>query len=81
MNRTFLPDDDHLIISFQELETAWRMMAVPDKLKHIDDTIAAVRRINQAHGPQKAVFNMVSATAWLTADDCDADIGIASDNG
>ncbi len=77
----FLPNDAYMLISFDELETAWRMMTAPDKLKHLDATISAVRRLNQLYGPQKALYHMISATAWLTADDRVGELGIDSDNG
>ena len=81
MKRDFLPNDTYMLISFDELETVWRMMAVPDKLKHLDAAVSAVRRLNQMHGPQKALYNMISATAWLTAEDCDTEVGLDSDSG
>ena len=68
MKRTFLPDDNYLLISFTELETAWQMLASPDKLPHISDTLKAIRELNRQYGPEKATFTMVSATAWLTED-------------
>ena len=77
----FLPNDAYMLISFDELETAWRMMAAPDKLKHLDAAISAVRRLNQQHGPQKALYNMISATAWLTADGYVEEVGLDSGNG
>ena len=80
-DRDFLPNDTYMLISFDELETAWRMLAAPDKLQHLDATISAVRRLNQLHGPQKALYHMISATAWLTADVQEEELGIDSDNG
>ena len=81
MERDFTPNDTYMIINFNELETAWRMMAMPDKLTHLDDTLSTVRRLNQLHGPQKALFHMVSATAWLMADESTPDRGPGSGSG
>ncbi len=81
MTRAFLPNEEHLIISFQELEMAWRMLAAPDKQAHIEDALAAIQRLNINYGPQKAVFNMISATAWLTSDNFEREEQIGSGNG
>ncbi|MBW8880010.1 MAG: hypothetical protein JF615_00915 [Asticcacaulis sp.] len=81
MNRTFLPDENYLMISFHELETAWRMLASPDKLPHITDTVKAIRELNRQHGPEKAVFTMISATAWLTEDFQTTEMGFGSGDG
>ena len=81
MDRTFLPNDSYLIISFDELETAWRMLADPAKLIHIDDAIAAIRNLNHALGPQKAIYNMITATAWLVSEEPVAEKQLGSDIG
>lgn len=69
MNQAFKPNDDYLIITYQELEMAWRMLASPEKLDQITDTLDSVRQLNRSYGPEKAIFTMVSATAWLTQDE------------
>ncbi|WP_235075795.1 hypothetical protein [Asticcacaulis sp. AC460] len=69
MSQAFKPNDDYLIITYQELEMAWRMLASPEKLDQITDTLNSVRQLNQSYGPEKAIFTMVSATAWLTQDE------------
>ncbi|EGF92974.1 hypothetical protein ABI_14130 [Asticcacaulis biprosthecium C19] len=69
MSQAFKPNDDYLIITYQELEMAWRMLASPEKLDQITDTLDSVRQLNRSYGPEKAIFTMVSATAWLTQDE------------
>ncbi len=68
MNTTELPKEPYLQISWNDLETAWRMLAAPDKSPLIKDTLLAVQSLYQSDGPEKAVFNMIAATAYLTDD-------------
>ncbi len=68
MNKPFLPDESYLIMRWSDLETAWRMLAAPDKQSQVEETLDAVRLLSQTVGPEKAVFSMIAATAWLTDD-------------
>lgn len=74
MSKHFLPTD-HLIISYQELETAWTMMAAPHKQRHIKDTLEAIQDLHNSSGPSKAVLTMVAATAWLMEDGDSSSVG------
>lgn len=42
------------------------MLATPEKQAHVDDTLVALKALYQSVGPEKAVFTLVAATAWLT---------------
>jgi hypothetical protein len=68
MDKTFLPNDQYLIVSWRELEMAWRMMASPDKYSQIDNALQTVQAIQRTQGPEKSIFTIVAATAWLTDD-------------
>jgi len=68
MNKPFTPNTPYLMVHWSDLETAWRMLASPDKQDHIEQTLNAVRTITTSAGPEKAVFTMIAATAWLTDD-------------
>ncbi|MDC7683495.1 hypothetical protein PQU92_09425 [Asticcacaulis sp. BYS171W] len=62
------PNEAYLLVRWEELEAAWRMLATPEKQAEITDTIIAIRELNRTAGPEKAVFSMIAATAWLTDD-------------
>ena len=68
MSQTFLPNDQYMLIHWSELETAWRMLAAPEKQSQIEATLTAVQALNSGAGPEKAVYTMIAATAWLTDD-------------
>jgi hypothetical protein len=68
MDKTYLPNDQYLTVSLRELELAWRMMASPDKFNQIQDALQTVQAIHRNEGPEKAIFTIVAATAWLTDD-------------
>ena len=68
MNKPFFPNDPYLMMRWSDLETAWRMLASPDKQSQIEETLEAVHALSQSVGPEKAVFSMIAATAWLTDD-------------
>ncbi len=72
MNKPFnppmIPDEAHLLVRWSDLETAWRMLAAPSKQARIIDTVDAMRAFSQEAPPEKAVFTMIAATAWLTDD-------------
>jgi len=66
MNQIFLPDDMHMIITFQDLETALALLVNPDKRHLIRDMVSALRTLNRTEGPEKALMTMISGVAWLT---------------
>lgn len=68
MNKPFFPNDPYLMMRWSDLETAWRMLATPDKLSQVEETLEAVHTLSQSVGPEKVVFSMIAATAWLTDD-------------
>ena len=68
MNKPFTPNSPYLLVHWSDLETAWRMLASPEKQDHIEQTLNAVRTLNSSAGPEKAVYTMIAATAWLTDD-------------
>ncbi len=63
-----IPD---LLVRWADLEAAWRMLAAPDKMHQIDETVLAMQALCRAGSPEKAVFTMIAATAWLTEDGAD----------
>jgi hypothetical protein len=67
MNTT-QPTDAHIMVRWTDLETAWHMLAAPDKQARVSETLAALRAVGDSAGPEKAVFTMIAATAWLTDD-------------
>ncbi len=68
MNKPFTPNTPYLLVHWSDLETAWRMLASPEKQAQITETLNAVQTLNKSVGPEKAVFTMIAATAWLTDD-------------
>ncbi len=73
MNKPFTPNSPYLLVHWDDLETAWRMLASPEKQSQIEHTLDAIRTLNIQVGPEKAVFTMIAATAWLTDDKTRAD--------
>lgn len=67
MNAT-QPADAHLLVRWSDLETAWHMLAAPDKQGQVSEALAALKAVGSSAGPEKAVFTMIAATAWLTDD-------------
>ena len=68
MTKPFTPNSPYLMVHWSDLEIAWRMLASPDKQAKIEETLNAVQTLNKSVGPEKAVFTMIAATAWLTDD-------------
>ena len=68
MKPNYLPNENYFQISWSDLETAWRMLASPDRQHHIEDMLQTIQTLSKSIGPEKAVYNMVAATAWLTDD-------------
>ena len=68
MNKPLTPNPPYLLVHWSDLETAWRMLASPEKQDQIKQTLDTVRMLNTKVGPEKAVFTMIAATAWLTDD-------------
>lgn len=75
MSKSFYPNDNYLIISFQELEVAWRVLASPDKMHKIDESLQLIQTLNRTAGPAKALYSLVAATAWLTEDGTSSFVG------
>ncbi len=68
MNKPLTPNSPYLLVHWSDLETAWRMLASPEKQDQIRQTLDTVQALNTKVGPEKAVFTMIAATAWLTDD-------------
>lgn len=68
MTKPFTPNSPYLMVHWRDLEIAWRMLASPDKQAKIEETLTAVQTLNKSVGPEKAVYTMIAATAWLTDD-------------
>ncbi len=68
MSQPYLPNEDLLIISYSELETALRILCNPDKSDRIHDTLSAVRTMYKTVEPERAVLTLVGGIAWLTED-------------
>jgi len=68
MNTSLTPNPPYLLVHWNDLETAWRMLASPEKQDQIKQTLNTVQTLNARVGPEKAVFTMIAATAWLTDD-------------
>ena len=68
MNKSYLPNEQFLLMRWSDLETAWRMLALPSKHAKIEETLQTIQTLEKTMGPEKAVFTMVAATAWLTDD-------------
>lgn len=68
MNKPYLPRNQFLTISFQELETVWEMLAAHNKFGDIKDSVEAVRALSMTCSPMKALHTMLVATAWLADD-------------
>lgn len=68
MSKPFLPHNEHMMINFTHLEMVWQMLAAPGKHQHIQDAIDTLKKLNRDQGPEKAIFNMIAVSAWLTDD-------------
>ena len=67
MNTT-QPTDAHILVRWSDLEAAWHMLAAPEKQGQVSEVLAALKAVGDSAGPEKAVFTMIAATAWLTDD-------------
>lgn len=56
-----------LLIEWQDLETALNLLAAPEKVERVAETLSAVRTLSLTN-PQRAVYTLVGALAWLTDD-------------
>ena len=68
MNKSYLPNEQFLTVRWSDLETAWRMLALPSKQCQIEETLQTIQTLEKTMGPEKAIFTMIAATAWLTDD-------------
>lgn len=68
MNKPFLPREQYMTISFQELETVWEMLAAHNKYNDIRDSVETVRLLSKTCSPMKALHTLLVITAWLADD-------------
>lgn len=59
------PDGPYFTIPWKDLEMAWQMLAAPERQTRVTETLEALRTLSQTTPPEKTVFTMVAATAWL----------------
>ena len=68
MNKTFEPNERYFTVPWTDLEHAWKMLASPQKLPQIRQAIETMQMLDRCGNSEKAAFDMVAATAWLTDD-------------
>lgn len=73
MNQTCLPNDNYMIISFNELEMVLTLLTTPGKRHLISDTVQTVQLLNRMEGPERALMTLVSGIAWLTEEQASSD--------
>ncbi len=56
-----------LMIDWEDLETALNLLAAPEKVERVPETLATVRTLSLTN-PKRAVYTLVGALAWLTDD-------------
>ena len=56
-----------LMIDWEDLETALNLLAAPEKVDRVPETLATVRTLSLTN-PKRAVYTLVGAIAWLTDD-------------
>lgn len=57
--------DNYLTVRWDQLQSAWEVLAHPTKRADIPDTLMALRHFHRQSGPLRAGFTLISATAWL----------------
>lgn len=75
MSTPFMPNNQYMVVSWSELETAWRMLSAPEKHPYIEDCLQTVRDLYRTAGSERAILTFVATTAWLTADGRSSDDG------
>ena len=56
-----------LLLDWEDLETALNLLAAPEKVERIPETLKAVRTLSLTN-PKRAIYTLVGALAWLTDD-------------
>lgn len=59
------PYPQSVTMQWAHIETALKYLAVPEKAHLISETLSAIRQEYQTT-PEKLVFTLISACAWLT---------------
>lgn len=57
------------LVSWAALESGLSLLASPDRSGQISTIISALRRLQPSLPPEKLLVQILSATAWLTADE------------
>ena len=68
MTKHTLSNQHVMMISWNQLETVLKMMTASQKQPHVTDTVAGIQHHYRVDGPEKALFSLVTAIAWLTED-------------
>ena len=55
------------MIEWEDLDIALNLLAAPEKVDRITDTLAIVRTLSVTN-PKRAIYTLVGALAWLTDD-------------
>lgn len=63
------------LMSWAALEAALSLLSSPDKAGQIPTVMSALRRLQPSVPPEKLLVQILSATAWLTADEHPLDGG------
>lgn len=69
MNIHYIPQPKkipQILVSFEDLRTAWMMLASPDKTEFVEETLETLLTTLHTQSSVKTVYTMVAATAWLT---------------
>ena len=61
------PPAPFLLIEWEDLETALNLLAAPEKVHLVTETIGAVRTLSLTN-PKRGIYTLVGAVAWLTDD-------------
>ena len=56
-----------LVIDWEDLQTALTLLAAPEKVDRVPETLSAIRTLSLVN-PKRAVYTLVGALAWLTDD-------------
>ena len=56
---------DGITVRWEDLETAWRMVAAPERQPDILDTVHVLQTLQQTY-PREATLKLISATMWIT---------------
>ena len=53
------------MIDWDDLETALNLLATPDKVERVLETVGAIQTLSRSN-PKRAIYTLVGAVAWLT---------------